>query len=143
MITYSSYSGYGTRRALTLIEVMTALAILSTLLVGMLMAFTRNAEQIRKELVLRRAVTATDAMLCRWAQEQRYPSVNGKGKVPDTEDLVWQTRVHASQTAGKFGLSILDLEIRPETAPARSPPILILHLPVPAVLRPAAEESVP
>jgi len=59
-------SNYSTKAGLTLIEVSAALALLSTLLVGMLVAHNRHTEQIRRSRQTLDALRQVDALLYRW-----------------------------------------------------------------------------
>jgi prepilin-type N-terminal cleavage/methylation domain-containing protein len=138
----SKYLRCGERRALTLIEVMTALALLSTLLVGMLLAFTKNAEQIRRDALVCRSVSAADSLLRKWADENGYPPRQGQGSVPGTDEFVWQTRPQKRAPSGLLGLNVVNLEIFLKDAGRSSEPVLVIQVPVPNTTEhPAAEQN--
>lgn len=129
---YSRYSESCKSRALTLIEVITALALLSTLLVGMLVAFKKNAERIRTELVVREVVAGVDQLLLAWAQQGTYPPARASGKLPGIDGFTWQTHVVSQQSRNTLALDIVRLEVRAEQATDARVPIIAIELPVPA-----------
>jgi hypothetical protein len=129
---YARYSDSWKSRALTLIEVITALALLSTLLVGMLVAFKKNAEQIRAGLAVREVVAGVDELLLSWAQQGTYPPAEGTGRLPGVDGFTWRTRIVSRQVRNTLALDIVRLEVRAEHASATDAPIVAIELPVPA-----------
>src|SRR4051812_8008804 len=82
------------RRAMTLIEVVGGLALLGTLLVGVLLAkakFTRQAATADRKL---QAVSAADELLVAWRQDPLALPRDGVGTVPGgggDRQLSWRT----------------------------------------------------
>lgn len=131
------------RRGLTLIEVVTALAILSTLLVGMLAAFRKNADRVRTQLAVREATAGVEQLLFSWTQQGLYPPTQGNGQLPGVDGFRWETRVASRQYRETLGVDIVCLEIRRDDAPRRSPPVITLELPVPADVGPLPGDARP
>lgn len=137
------YSKCCGRPGLTLIEVMTALALLSTLLVTVLLGFTRNARHLRAALVQRRAVAAVDALLYDWLQRGQDPPRQGEGDLPGMEGYRWETRVVSRKLRQSLGLEIVRLQVHAKdpTYPAQA--VLMLELPLTAAQAPASGEVAP
>ncbi len=134
---------YGKQPALTLIEVLTALAILSTLLVGILVAFRRNAEQIQAEAKARRALTRVDHLLWEWARQGVYAPRDADGTLSEKEQLRWHTHVVSRAYRTTLGLDIVRLQVEPSTRRSRSHPLVTIDLPVPAGDEPPGASSGP
>ncbi|MHB8974539.1 MAG: prepilin-type N-terminal cleavage/methylation domain-containing protein [Pirellulaceae bacterium] len=140
---FSSYSNFCRRQGLTLIEVVTALALLSTLLVAMLVAFQKNAARIRSELTVREVAAGVDELLLEWARQGLYPPVQAEGQLPKIDGFTWETRVVSRQFRNTLGLDIVRLQVRAEQATHRSVPVISIELPVPAVSDQASAETTP
>ncbi len=119
-------------RGLTLIEVITALAILSTLLVGMLVAFKKNSEQIHTQLAVREATSSVDQLLFVWARQGIYPPARSSGDLPDTDNMTWETWPVTGEHRDTLGLDIIRLSVYANDNRDRSVPVLSLELPIPA-----------
>lgn len=127
------------RRGLTLIEVVTALAILSTLLVGILVAFKKNAEHIRTKLATRQAATAVDKLLSGWAEQGLYPPEQERGDLPGVDGFTWETRVVSREYRNTLGLNVVRLRVHAEPTSDESTPVLAIDLPVPTSPDPIQE----
>ena len=127
----STSSNSCVRRALTVLEVAAALALLSTLLVGVLVAFKKNADRIRQEFATRQAVSGTDALLWSWAEQGMFPPDPARGKLPGHDHLSWETRRLPQPAQRTLGLDIVRLQVRQVGAPPGSAPLLEVDLPVP------------
>jgi len=81
------------RNALTLIEVITAMLLLGTLLVSLLMAFSRQAIQIERSTERLRVAEAAEAQLAEWHLQFGFAPVNEEGEfLVDDKIYRWQTR---------------------------------------------------
>lgn len=131
------------RAGLTLLEVLAALALLSTLLIGILVSFRDHAAQIRAAQAARQAAAATEELVYQWASQGRYPPPYGEGPLPGVEGLRWHTRVVSHRWRDTLGLEIVRLEVHlaPHQEDAR--PLLALELPVPATPPDSQKEVVP
>jgi len=138
---YTRYSTSCARHALTLIEVVTALALLSTLLVGILVAFRKNAERMRAELQVRTVVAGVDQLLLSWAEQGTYVPLRGSGALPGLDGFTWQTHLVSRASRSALGVEIVRFEVRAERAPDAGGPILAIELPVPASVDTGAERE--
>lgn len=124
------YSGSCDRLGMTLVEVIVALALLSTLLVAVLVAFTKNAERIRAGLATQRAAMAADELLYDWAKRGVSPPPHGEGDVPGLEGYQWETRVLSHKLRDSLGLDIVQLRVRANGESNHRDPLVALDLPV-------------
>jgi hypothetical protein len=120
-----------------------ALALLSTLLVGVLVAFRKNADRIRQEFATRQAVSGTDALLWSWAEQGMFPPDPARGKLPGNDHLLWETRRLPQAVQRTLGLDIVRLQVRQVGAPTGTEPLLVLDLPVPGGLTDPLERRDP
>ena len=96
---------------MTLVEVVASLALLASLLVGLLLAKARYTRQ--SALADRRleAVRAADRLLSEWwADPARFPR-RGAGRVDVVSNLAWQTSLVANPTLGELGAQVVRLQI--------------------------------
>ncbi len=119
------------RPGLTLIEVVAAMALLSTLLVGTLVAFQKNAERIRAAVTVREVIARVDELLLGWAEQGIYPPAQSQGELPGIDGFKWETRVASRQFRHALALDIVRLQVRAEDA-TDAVAILSLDIPVPA-----------
>ena len=127
------------QQGLTLIEVVTALALLSTLLVSIMIAFGKNADRIRAGLAARRAITSVDTLLLSWAEQGVYPPAADRGELPDVPEFTWETKLVSRHLRNTLGLDIISLTVRAEGTESDGSPIISLELAVPAA--PIGEEE--
>jgi hypothetical protein len=94
----------------TLVEAVAGLALLATLLAGLLLAkgrYTRQAALAERRL---QAVAAADALLARWWREPaRFPRV-ASGAVDD-QDFSWRTRVVENRPLEELAAQVVRLEV--------------------------------
>jgi prepilin-type N-terminal cleavage/methylation domain-containing protein len=99
------------RRGMTLVEVVASLALLASLLVGLLLAkarFTRQSALADRRI---EAVRAADRLLTEWwADPARLPR-HGAGRIDGPADLSWQTSLVANPALGELGAQVVRLEI--------------------------------
>jgi len=97
---------------LTLIEVVAALAILGTILVGIVLAQSRHAEQrvtaARKQV----AVRAAERMLDTWWTDPAGVPHDGAGVVEGHPDLRWRIRLVAHDQIEALGGQVVRFTIR-------------------------------
>lgn len=100
------------RRGLTLIEVTAGLLILSTLLVGILVAFQRHARQIEKAERTLTAIEAADALLGKWFTNTAAFPKQSSGDVAGDDSLSWETTLLNAATGELPDIQIVRLEIQ-------------------------------
>ncbi len=136
-------SDCSTKAGLTLVEVLAALALLSTLLVGTLMAHSRHAEQIRRSRRTLDALRRVDELLYRWmATDGLIPrtatgSLPGEGESGEDE-WIWRTRLLSRDHCQSLKVDVVRLEVFPRREAAARQPVVALDLAVPAAQRPPA-----
>src|SRR4051794_8506660 len=81
------------RPAMTLVEVVAALALLGTLLAAVLVVRVRYARQSAAAERRLQAVAAADALLSAWHRDPRSLPRFGSGQVAGDAQLAWRTAV--------------------------------------------------
>lgn len=107
------------RSAMTLVEVVGGLALLATLLVGILLARGRFAHQMRSADRRLAAVAAADRILTAWHQDPRAFPRSGAGSVAGDAQMSWRTQVVPNAPLNDLGAQVVRLDIfdeRPQGA---------------------------
>jgi prepilin-type N-terminal cleavage/methylation domain-containing protein len=108
----STISSRCSRRAgLTLIEVIAALVILGTLLVGIVLSRSRHSRQIALAERKMQAVRAADGLLTRWWSSPEGIPLGNSGQVESDPSLRWRTEVRPDPTLEKLDVRVVRLEI--------------------------------
>jgi prepilin-type N-terminal cleavage/methylation domain-containing protein len=97
-------------RGLTLIEVLAALAILSTLIAGVLVALGRSQRQWVRAHRQLEAVSAADALIASWWQGKGVP-VSASGVLPGEAGMRWQTVPIPSFDAARLYAQVVRLQV--------------------------------
>lgn len=135
-----NYSRQSSRLGLTLVEVIVSLALLSTLLVGMVCAHDRHARQIRNAEEMLRIVRRVDRMLYGWMETDRAIPREAAGVLADEKGLVWKTRLLTSGASKNLQIDVVRLEIGRQADRLLEHPVLTIDLAVPASSLPAEEK---
>lgn len=115
---------------LTLIEVITAMSLLGTLLVTLLMAFSRQGVQMARSTERLRVAEAVEAQLARWHLQFGFAPVNEEGEfLIDDKVYRWRTRpveqtIDRTLMLGKIAFDVF--------AAGGKEPIISLELVVPS-----------
>ncbi len=127
------------RVGLTLIEVVAAIVILGTILVGVVLARSRHTRQIRLAQRKATAVRLADRLLTDWWTDPNGVPVGQSGPVDPEGTLVWETRERTTPGARRIGGRVVELTVRnAETTsafPTEGPLVsvqLVLPFPQPA-----------
>lgn len=118
-------------RGLTLIEVVVSLALLSTLFVGVMVAFNRHAEQIRGGRKTLDAVRRLDALLYEWRTQGGAVPPDARGEFPGEKDLVWKTEVVSTRYRQDLGVDVVRMAVLPKHSPRTRQPLVTVDLLVP------------
>jgi len=105
--TFSPPSAAGT----TLVEVVAGLALLGSLLVGLLMAkarFTRQAAVADRRM---QAIAAADSILSAWHRDPKKLVRNGAGTMSDDPSLAWRSQIVANPPIEDLGGQVVRLEM--------------------------------
>src|SRR4051812_22873145 len=106
----------GALPAMTLVEVVAALAMLGTLLVAVLLAraaYVRQAAAADRRL---QAIAAADALLAAWHRDPASLPRGGSGVVAGDGQFSWRTRAVANPDAAALGAETLRLEVLDDRA---------------------------
>lgn len=124
------------RAGLTLIEVIAAIAILGTVLVGIVMAKSRHTRQMALTQRYTDIVHATDDMVSRWWLNERSVPAPASGHVGEDTSITWQTRLVASPKLRRLDAEVVRLEVfdtipAPGQSLAADEPVVVLEFVVP------------
>jgi len=120
----------GNSQGITLIEVVTAMLLLGTLLVMLLVGFSRQAIQIEQSSQRLRVMEAAEVLLVEWHLQFGFVPMNEEGEFQiDHTTYRWQTRpveqmVDRQFLLGKIAFDVFSVEDRV--------PVLSLELIVPS-----------
>jgi len=106
---------------LTLLEVVAAIAILGTILVGIVLARSRHVRQLARSERQGDAVRATDEQLARWWTRPEGVPVDASGAIETDGSLTWQTHVVPSEPLEQLGARVVRVEVRPTATDPSSP----------------------
>lgn len=105
------------RRGLTLVEVVAAIAILGTLLVGVLSAKSRFTRQFRDAQRREQAVRAADVLLESWWADVKHFPRNDHGVVENQPTLRWQTETRDDPQCRLLLAQVVRLTIQDTASP--------------------------
>jgi hypothetical protein len=91
--------------------VIASLVLLSTLLVAILTAHSRHAEQIRAARTRLDAIAAADSLLGEWNAQGQSGAPARAGRVASRPEWTWHWRVREAPELAPFGASVGRLEI--------------------------------
>ena len=121
----------GNRHGLTLIEVIAAMLLLGTLLVTLLLAFSRQAIQMERASQRLRVQEAAEEQLAEWHLQFGFAPVNEEGEFQiDGKTYRWQTRPIEQSIDRQFLLGKIVYEVF--STEDNKTPILSLELVVPS-----------
>ena len=98
-------------RAFTLIEVVASLMLMGSLLVGILVAHRRHAEQIRRADLRIEAAKFADGLLSKWSADASWGGGKTEGRIDETDELTWRWKVESDSRLSRVGAAIGMLEI--------------------------------
>jgi type II secretory pathway component PulJ len=98
--------------ALTLIEVLAAIVILGSVLVGMVLAKSRHTEQLALAKRKQEAAAATDALLNRWWTRKEGVPLGEEGSFENHPDLQWRSRVVKNPAIEKLKGRVVRVTVR-------------------------------
>ena len=120
----------GNRRGQTLVEVITAMLLLGTLLVTLLVGFSRQAVQIERSSERLRVMEMAETQLAEWHLKFGFAPVNEDGEwTIDNKVYRWQTRPVEQMIDRQFLLGKIAFDVFPVDG---SVPVLSLELIVPS-----------
>ena len=99
------------RQALTLVEVITSLVLLSTLLVGMMTAYSRHVRQMNRASDLKTAVELADGWLGAWFSDDVEIFVPGTGAFESNTEFIWRIEEKPGGNVRLVGGRVLQLSV--------------------------------
>lgn len=109
---WTSYSPRSRQAGLTLIEVVAAIAILGTIVTGIVLAKSRLTRQTVAARQTNAMVRATDELIAGWWVDPQGIPVEQSGSIPGNESLVWQTRLVENLPLEARGAQVVRVEVR-------------------------------
>lgn len=105
------------RRALTLVEVVAAIAILGTVLVGVVLAKSRHTRQVVESKRMMAAIDAADDLILHWWTSPEGVPANGRGVTGKDGAFTWETNVVENVHLEQYGVSVVRVTVsHPEAA---------------------------
>lgn len=101
---------------MTLLEVIAAIAILGTILVGIVLAKSRHRRQLARTADATAAVAATEELLCAWWSGPDGVPVGAEGVMSASKPLRWRTRETPNPEIEDLGARVVRLEVFPGQA---------------------------
>jgi hypothetical protein len=98
-------------RGLTLIEILGALVILSTLFVGILVAKGRSIRQLYHAEEKAAAIELTDALVSKWWSNPAQFPRNKRGKIEGHENREWRTSIISNDQLRRLGAQQVRVEL--------------------------------
>lgn len=99
------------RRGLTLVEVITGLVLLATLLASILVAFGSQASQIRTARDRLTAIEMTDRLLAGWSSQNAMPAIGTEQSLAGTNNWRWRIVACDSTELEASGASSIRVEV--------------------------------
>lgn len=99
-------------RGLTLIEVVAAIAILGTLLVGVVLAKSRHTRQAALAQNKMQAVVLTDELIAGWWDRPEGVPASDSGVLSEEDGLRWQTQVVNNPEIASLGARVVRVAVR-------------------------------
>jgi type II secretory pathway component PulJ len=115
---------------LTLIEVVVSLGLLSTLLVGILVAYHRHAERIRTSQQSLIALDGIDRLMCDWASQGISTPCPARGELPGEEAFTWRTETIKADYQEPLGIDVVRLAVFRKESSWDDEPIVSIDLAV-------------
>ncbi len=105
-------------KGLTLIEVVMATALMSTVLVAMISVFQKHRSQLLQASRKIEAVQGMDLLLAGWfSDETKWPIFPTQGRLQEGSDLVWQARPVRQMRLGNQLVDVIILTVVSESNP--------------------------
>ena len=108
---YSNSFRTSGRHALTIVEVVVSIALLSTLLVGMLTAYSRHVRQINRADELQIATKYVDALVADWFRDTQPLSDYKSGSLGPESNMYWQMTAKPGGPASLYGGATYELNV--------------------------------
>ena len=117
------------RNGLTLVEVVAGLLLMSTLLVGILMACGGQIRQTKLAQRRLAAVRLADGLLTQWFNDSEQTLSESSGGSPEGSGLSWQIRsVESGESCKAMNVEVVRLEILTNDAHDKQEPLVVVDV---------------
>lgn len=120
---------------LTLIEVLAAIAILGTVLAGVVLSKSRHTHQLALSRRKNEAVRAADRLIGGWWTGSEGVPVGKSGPIEADASLTWRTRIVPNDAIARLDARVVRVEIldagQGENGPAPAAPVVTVDLVLP------------
>lgn len=118
--------------AFTLVEVIAGIALLGTLLAGLMLGFSAHVRQYRAAALRIQSIEKLDRQLELWYAAGGTLPVDSEGPLSSEPPLTWRTSTVHSAPAGRLNSVIVRVEVRRPGRADSSPPVVTVELLHPA-----------
>ena len=118
--------------AFTLVEVIAGIALLGTLLAGLMLGFSAHVRQYKAARQRIQATEMLDRQLEQWYAEGSELPIDREGALSSEPPLTWRTSTVRSPQAVRLNAVIVRVEVRRPDRPDSSPPVIAMELLAPA-----------
>lgn len=119
------------RSALTLVEVVTGLLLLATLLVSILLAFNTHTKQIKTATQRLLAIELTDQLISGWYQADQFPEPDSEGMFGSQPNFKWKL-VQKRDKLANIPAKVLRVEVFQTSPTAEDVELAVVELLAPA-----------
>ncbi len=99
------------RRGFTLLEVVVALALMGSILVTSLLAFSSHQKQLSMADKRLRATAICDALVTQLSSQPGGIRIPSQGVIPSEPNWFWRTRLVGSTNVATIPLDVIELEV--------------------------------
>jgi prepilin-type N-terminal cleavage/methylation domain-containing protein len=99
------------RRGLSLLEVLVALALMGSVLVSSLLAFSRHRRQLSIASKRIEATVAADQLVSRFASRRDGVPVRTRGSIDGKPGWIWQTSLIGTTTLANVPMRVVRVEV--------------------------------
>ena len=117
-------------------EVIAGIALLGTLLAGLMLGFSAHVRQYKVAKLRIHATEKLDRQLEQWYSDGSELPIDGAGELSADPPLTWRTSTVRSQQALRLNAVVVRVEVRRPDRPDSSPPVLAMELLAPASAAP-------
>lgn len=117
----------------TLVEVIAGVALLGTLLAGLMLGFSKHVRQYQAARLRIQAIDKLDRQLELWYANGDELPIDSEGPLSAQPPLTWHTTTVRSPQAQRLNAVIVRVEVRRSDRADSSPPVIAVELLHPAI----------
>ena len=127
--------------AFTLVEVIAGIALLGTLLAGLMLGFSAHVRQYHAARLRIQAIEKLDRQLELWYADGGGLPIDSAGPLSSKPPLTWRTSTVRSPQAARLNAVIIRVEVRRPDRAESSPPVVAVELLHPAIAAPLPTDN--